>query len=90
METILKAKIQTGKRDFGTAFDKDKDYLIVKATKQPDRGKANKEIVKELQKMFKADVEIVSGLKSRDKIIRITLPKEQILQIIETQTNSKQ
>lgn len=85
METLLRAKIHTGKKEFSTAFDKEKDLLIVKATEKPEKGKANKEIVKELKKKFKADIKIVSGKLSREKIIKIELPKEQILQILETQ-----
>jgi uncharacterized protein (TIGR00251 family) len=82
METVLKAKIFTGKKEFSIAFDKEKNLLIVKATEAPDKGKANKEIVKELQKRFLANAMIVSGLKSREKLIKIELPREQILQIL--------
>ena len=85
METVLKAKIFTGKKEFSIAFDKEKELLLVRTTEIPDKGKANKEIVKKLQKMFLANAVIVSGLHSREKIIRIELPKEQILQILETQ-----
>jgi len=83
LETIVKAKILTGKKEFRVTFDKAKELLIVEATKQPDKGKTNKEIVKELSKKLKTEVMIVSGLKSREKILRIEMPKEQLLQIIE-------
>ncbi|MEI7961735.1 MAG: DUF167 domain-containing protein [archaeon] len=87
METILKAKIFTGKKEFDAEFDKINDLLIIKTTQIPDKGKANKEIVKKLQKEFKARVVIVSGLKSREKLVKIELPKEQILQILGNTTN---
>lgn len=84
METILKAKVLTGKKRFEVAFDKGKECLLVNATERPEKGKANREIVKELKKMFKADTMIVSGLQSRNKVIKVNLPREQILQIVET------
>lgn len=84
LETILKAKILTGKKEFRAKLDESKNFLIIEATEQPEKGRVNKEIVKELQKKFKAEVIIVSGLKSRKKTIKIKLPKEQILQILET------
>jgi uncharacterized protein (TIGR00251 family) len=66
-----------------------KDSLIVKITQVPDKGKANKEIVKELKKLFGTDIEIVFGLKSKEKKIKFNLPKESIITLLETQANSK-
>jgi len=37
----------------------------------PEKGKANKELVKFLHKKFKKRVSIVSGLKSKEKIIKL-------------------
>lgn len=85
MGTTFKAKILAGKKKFGAKFDKENEYLIVETTEKPDKGKANKEIVTELKKKFKAKALIVSGLKSRKKIIEIELPREQALRILETQ-----
>ncbi len=87
METILKAKILTGKKEFKVGFDKDNDFLIVQTTKRPEKGKANTEIVKELKRFFKSDVIIVSGLASKEKKIAVDLSKEQILRMLENSTN---
>jgi uncharacterized protein (TIGR00251 family) len=87
METILKAKILTGKKEFKVVFDNDNDFLIVQTTKRPEKGKANTEIVKELKRFFKSDVTIVSGLTSKEKKIAVDLQKEQILQMLENNTN---
>ena len=89
METILNAKVLPGKKLFAVEYDKEKDSLIVKITQVPDKGKANKEIVKELKKFFKTDIEIVFGLKSKEKKIKFNLPKESIITLLETQANSK-
>jgi len=43
--------------------------LNIKAS--PEKGEANKEIVKFLSKLLKKQVRIVSGLKSKEKIIEV-------------------
>ena len=45
--------------------------LIVRLKKPAEKGKANKALVKLLSKHFNARVKIVSGLRSRKKIIEI-------------------
>ncbi len=89
METIIKAKISTGKQEFTVAMDKDNDFLVVNATKRPENNKVNTEIVKELTKKLKADVEIVSGFKNREKVLKISLGREELLRKLDTQANSK-
>jgi len=49
--------------------------IQVGLTSKPERGKANKELVKKLAKHFNvpsSHVNIISGLKSRDKVVEIT------------------
>ena len=51
------------------------DRIIVGLTSKPERGKANRELIKKLAKHFKvsqSQVRIVSGLRSRNKIVEIT------------------
>ncbi|MGB9914607.1 MAG: DUF167 domain-containing protein [Candidatus Bathyarchaeales archaeon] len=43
------------------------DEITVLCTEEPVKGKVNKELIKELSKLFHSDVEIVSGLTSRQK-----------------------
>lgn len=45
--------------------------LIVRVKSQPEDGKANKELIKILKKYFNKNVTIISGEKSRKKIIEI-------------------
>ena len=80
METIINAKILTGKRNFSVVFNKEKKLLIVEATEKPENNKANKEILKKLKKYFKADIEIVSGLKSKEKTIKVALPEREVME----------
>ena len=49
--------------------------ILVGLTSKPEKGKANLELIKKLAKYFKvpsSHIRIVSGLKSRRKIVEIT------------------
>ncbi|MFB0543842.1 MAG: DUF167 domain-containing protein [Candidatus Bathyarchaeia archaeon] len=51
------------------------DRIIVGLTSKPEKGKANRELIKKLAKHFKvsqSQVRIVSGLRSRNKQVEIT------------------
>ena len=57
------------------------DILKVKLTSPPVEGKANKELIRFLSKVFKipkSEIRIVRGEKSRKKIIELNLPFEEI------------
>jgi len=59
-------------RDFLKVED---NKIIVGLTSKPERGKANLELIKKLAKHFKvssSQIKIVSGLKSKRKIVEIT------------------
>jgi uncharacterized protein len=43
------------------------DEVIVQCTEEPVKGKVNKELLKNLSRFFKTNVEIVSGVTSRQK-----------------------
>jgi uncharacterized protein (TIGR00251 family) len=43
------------------------DEIVVYVTQEPERGKVNREILKELTKTFHAKVELASGATSREK-----------------------
>jgi uncharacterized protein len=49
----------------------DGDEIVVHATEEPEKGKVNKEILKELTKIFHAKVELVSGATSRQKQLAV-------------------
>ena len=58
-------------RDFLRIED---NKIIVGLTSKPEKGKANLELIKKLAKHFKvssSQIRIVSGLKSRRKIVEI-------------------
>ena len=60
--------------------------IIVHATEEPEKGKVNKEIIKELSKLLDAQVELASGFTSKQKQLLIKgASKQQIENIIKAQ-----
>ncbi|MBL7056617.1 DUF167 domain-containing protein [Candidatus Woesearchaeota archaeon] len=52
-------------------FDEEKNTYKINIKEKAEDNKANKELIKFLSKKLKKSVKIVSGLKSRNKIIQI-------------------
>lgn len=68
IKIIVKTKSKNSKI---LGFDEEKKAYIVNVKSQPIEGKANKEIIKLFHKKFKKPIRIVSGLKSKEKILEI-------------------
>jgi len=51
-------------------FNEEKHAYILKINAVPEKGEANKEIIKFLSKLLKKQVRIVSGLTSKEKMIQ--------------------
>jgi len=49
----------------------DAEPMIIRVKEPPTKGKANKAVVMLLSRYFNADVRIVSGAKSRRKVVEI-------------------
>lgn len=57
--------------------------IEVRITSIPQKGKANKELIKEFSKLTKSHVEIVSGFKSQHKTLKIdNISKSDFLNIL--------
>ncbi len=59
------------KKDF---IEVDEDKIVIGIKAQPEKGKANEEIIKKIAKHFcvpKSAIRIVSGASSRKKIVEI-------------------
>ncbi|MDR0319092.1 MAG: DUF167 domain-containing protein [Nitrososphaerota archaeon] len=65
---------------FSIEFD-DKD-IVIYATEEPEKGKVNKEILRELTKLFHTKVELVSGATSRQKQLAIGVNRETLEQVL--------
>ena len=63
--TILSIFVKPNSPKFKIEFDGNE--IIVYSTEEPEKGKVNKEIIKELSRFFKSKVEMVSGFTSKQK-----------------------
>ena len=66
--TILDIRVKPRSRKFEI---KPNDGFIILCREPPINGRVNRELVKELSKLFKKKVEIISGFKSKQKKILI-------------------
>jgi len=53
----------------------DANEVVVYATEEPERGKVNKELLKELSKFFGVKVELASGATSKQKVLLVYATK---------------
>jgi uncharacterized protein (TIGR00251 family) len=78
---IIEVFVKPNSPKFEIAIDD--DAIVVFCTEQPVKGKVNKELVKELAKLFHAKVEVVSGLTSKQKRLLITgVGKSEVEQLL--------
>ena len=63
--TIIEVFVKPNSQKFEVSIEDDE--IIVRCTEEPVKGKVNKEIMKELTKLFRTKVELVSGATSRQK-----------------------
>jgi uncharacterized protein (TIGR00251 family) len=56
--------------------------IIVYATEEPRQGKVNKEILKELTRLFHTRVELVSGATSKQKTVSVGIKKAAVEQLL--------
>jgi uncharacterized protein (TIGR00251 family) len=62
----------------------DAGEIVVHSTEEPQKGKVNKEIIKELTRLFHAQVDLASGATSRQKQFLVHgLVENQVLQVLE-------
>ena len=66
---LIKVKVKPRSSNF--KIEREENNLVVRCRNPPEKGKANKELIKELSKFFGRKVFIVSGLTSQEKIVLI-------------------
>ncbi len=67
--TIIEVYVKPNSAEFEVTVEGDE--IVVRSTEEPEKGKVNKEIMKQLSKLFHANVELVSGATSRQKRLLI-------------------
>ena len=79
--TVVTVFVKPKQAKYSIAIDGD-DILIF-STEEPVKGRVNKEILKVLSKLFKSEVEIISGSTSRQKQILIrNLEKNEVERLL--------
>jgi uncharacterized protein (TIGR00251 family) len=64
----------------------DGEEIVVYATEEPEKGKVNKEILKELSRLLHAKVELAGGATSREKqLLAVGVTKGQVEQFLTKQ-----
>jgi len=66
--TILEIRVKPKSRQFRMKLN---DELVIFCRETPVKGRVNKELVKQLSRLFKKKVEIISGLTSKQKKILV-------------------
>ena len=78
---ILSVKVKPNSPKF---FIESNSNIIIHCKSSPKQNKANIEIIKELERLFKTRVEIISGLTSKKKSILIhNITKQEVKKMIE-------
>jgi uncharacterized protein (TIGR00251 family) len=67
--TIIEVFVKPNQPKFNVKIDGDE--IIVFCTEEPVKGKVNKELMKELSKLFHTEIAIISGLTSKQKRLLI-------------------
>jgi uncharacterized protein (TIGR00251 family) len=67
--TVLDVYVKPNSKEFKIKIENDE--FVVFCREAPEKGKVNKELIKELSKLFKKRAEILSGFTSRQKRILI-------------------
>jgi uncharacterized protein (TIGR00251 family) len=66
---ILRVKVKPNSKEF--KLTKQERILLLEVRSPPFRNRANTEIMKELGRLFRREVKILKGFKSREKLILI-------------------
>jgi len=70
--SIIKVIVKTNaKKNEILGFDKEKAAFVVSVKAPPEKGRANIEVIKIFSKEYKQPVSLVSGFKSKVKLLQI-------------------
>jgi len=83
--TIIEVFVKPNQPKFKITTENDE--ILISSTEEPVKGKVNKEIIKQLSKLFHAKVELTSGSTSRHKTLLIkNIKKTEAEQLLHNQS----
>ena len=85
---VLDVHVKPNSKEF--QIKTEEDELVVFCRETPVKGRVNRELMKELSRLFKRRVEILSGFSSRQKKILIgDIDAKEVKQILDVAVSSK-
>lgn len=70
-------------------FDEWRNAWLVNVKEKAEKGKANKELIAELSRLFGKEVRIIAGQHSREKVVEIAdIDEKEVVQILKKNTKS--
>ena len=79
--TVIEVFVKPNQPKFKITVDADE--IVIFSTEEPVKGKVNKEIVKELSKLFHAEVDLISGSTTRQKRLLVKgAPKAKVEEML--------
>ena len=85
---VLDVHVKPNSKEF--QIKTEEDELVVFCRETPVKGRVNRELMKELSRLFKRRVEILSGFSSRQKKILIRdIDAKEVKQILDVAVSSK-
>jgi hypothetical protein len=76
--TIIEIYVKPNSKKFEVYLENGE--IVVRCTEEPVKGKVNKELIKELTKIFHSQIELVSGATSRQKKLLVKGAKVSIIE----------
>lgn len=73
---ILEVKVSPNAKSFGLGF---KDGWKVSVTSPPEKGKANAELVRELERLLGCPVRLMRGASGRRKVLEVGLDEDEFV-----------
>ncbi len=78
---LLEVKVTPNAKNFRLFF---KDGWRASVISPPDKGKANKELKKQLSEIFSCQVQVIRGASSRHKVLEVDLDEDEFKKRSET------
>ena len=84
MPCKIKICVTTNSKKFAIrGFDEWRNAWLVSVKEKAEKGRANKELISELSRLFGKDMKIVSGKRSKEKIVEIfDLDENEVVRIL--------
>lgn len=86
---LVDVEVSPNSKKFGiTGYNEWREKIEIRIKSVPQKGKANGEIIDEFEELTKNKVEIISGLKSQHKTLKIyNISKSEFLDILKNKFN---